>query len=541
MVMESIDLGDRRELIDLIYGPQKGEIDKTPTASSTTLTPRTENEKIKKTKKSRVVCSYTTILLLFILAAAAVILSGFISYWLTRQEYEMKLAALPFAAIPRRNVTKLMREEETYEEEEPSEGPTMEELRLPDTLEPIWLVQHDLRCTCRDMSRCPEGKNFTTDGNILIKLAVKQPTTELYDAKDLSFPVDANKVKILTERFATRSERQVMDDSSLPFNGRISDNLTGLFVSSYMRSDGRSRLAAVTDIQPGSARTLFPCFDEPHFKAPLSLTILHPKGTTATANAMEIAAGQATSDPMWLKTSFDATRPLPTSLTAFTLTDFVKAQTTTDTGAKIRVYSRPEAINSTEFALETSAKVLEFLQRYLAVPPRSAKLDVFALPELAKAEMSGDGLILVREDRLLYDPKLDTIEGKVQVAQTICHEFTKQWFGNVMGKSDLRGLWMNDALAKYMEYICLENLFTGLDKNSYQTVDSVEQALLDDARSLSHPMVLDMESPSGAGLMADEITSDKGAALLRMLKEVIGEDNFQRGIQVTLTQLLHFF
>ncbi|PIO67164.1 peptidase family M1 [Teladorsagia circumcincta] len=545
MVMETVDLGDRRELIDLIYGPQKPDLDKTPTASSTTLTPRTENEKIKKPKKknlgiyiafhsgttqlfinlSRVVCSYTTILLLFILAAAAVLLSGFISYWYTRQEYEMKLAALPFASIPRRNMTKLMREEEiTYEEEEPREGPTMEELRLPDTVEPIW-YNMTLKMYLPGYVELPEGKNFTTDGNIMIKLDVKQPTTEIVlNAKDLSFPMDANKVKILTERLATRGERQVMmDDSSelementtsqkivtsakkvtvspvkrleliesgtkvknivynstlekvsfildgsleagnpvilqLPFNGQISNNLTGLFVSSYMKSDGQSRLAAITDIQPGSARKLFPCFDEPRFKAPLSLTILHPKGTTATANAMEITDGQATSDPMWLKTSFDVTRPLPTSLTAFTLTDFEKAQTTTDTGAK----------------------------RYLAVPPRSAKLgqfmktnlsplqvysekmivvDVFALPELAKAEMSGDGLILVREDRLLYDPKLDTIEGKMQVAQTICYEFTKQWFGNVMGKSDLRDLWMNDAMAKYMDYICLENLFTGLDKD----------------------------------------------------------------------------
>ncbi|PIO64516.1 peptidase family M1, partial [Teladorsagia circumcincta] len=482
MVMETVDLGDRRELIDLIYGPQKPDLDKTPTASSTTLTPRTENEKIKKPKKkSRVVCSYTTILLLFILAAAAVLLSGFISYWYTRQEYEMKLAALPFASVPRKNMTKLMREEEImYEEEEPREGPTMEELRLPDTVEPIW-YNMTLKMYLPGYIALPEGKNFTTDGNIMIKLDVKHPTTEIVlNAKDLTFPMDANKVKILTERLATEMEMEnttsqktatstkkvtvspvkrleliesgtkvknivynstlekvsfILDGSleagnpvilQLPFIGQISNNLTGLFVSSYMKSDGRSRLAAITDIQPGSARKLFPCFDEPRFKAPLSLTILHPKGTTATANAMEITDGQATSDPMWLKTSFDVTRPLPTSMTAFTLTDFEKAQTTTDTGAKIRMYSRPEAINSTEFALETSAKVLEFLQRYLAVPPRSAKLDVFALPELAKAEMSGDGLILVREDRLLYDPKLDTIEGKMQVAQTICHEFTKQ-------------------------------------------------------------------------------------------------------------------
>ncbi|KAK6047502.1 peptidase family M1, partial [Cooperia oncophora] len=189
----------------------------------------------------------------------------------------------------------------------------------------------------------------------------------------------------------------------MPFSGRISDNLTGLFFTSYMRSDGQSRFVALTDVQPGSARELFPCFDEPRFKAPLSLTVLHPKGTVARANEMESSDAQMTYDPLWLRTSFDVTRSLPTSLTGLTLTDFEKAERTTDTGTKIRVYSRPEAINSTEFALETSEKVFEFFQSYLAVPPRCTKLDLFALPHLEKTAMSGDGLILVREDGLLYE------------------------------------------------------------------------------------------------------------------------------------------
>ncbi|KAK5979258.1 hypothetical protein GCK32_016446, partial [Trichostrongylus colubriformis] len=211
----------------------------------------------------------------------------------------------------------------------------------------------------------------------------------------------------------------------------------------------------------------------------------------------------------------------------------------------IRVYSRPEAINSTQLALDTSAKVFEFLQEYFAVPPRSTKLDVFALPELAKRAMYGDGLILVREDRLLFNSKINSNEEKLKIVQTICHKFTKQiqlnykvnknsllqWFGNLMGKSDSRALWLNEAMAKYMEYVCLESVFTGLDKNSYQTAQSMEQALVNDARSLSHPLVFNEEGPSGSNLMEDEITSDKGAALLRMLRAVIGEEKFQRGIQ----------
>ncbi|KAK5974170.1 hypothetical protein GCK32_015126, partial [Trichostrongylus colubriformis] len=260
--------------------------------------------------------------------------------------------------------SRLMKEEEDmYEEEEPSVGPTMEELRLPDSLEPVW-YNMTLKMNLPGYVMLPEGKNFTTDGNIMIKLNVKQPTSEIVlNAKDLNFPTDVNKVKILTERTTTRGARHVMADSSgmenftteenesstspemekptetvmvpvkrlelvevgtkvknivynstlekvslildgsleagssvilqLPFSGLISDNNTGLFFSNYMKSDGQSRFVAVTDIQPSSARQLFPSFDERRFSAPLSLTILHPKGTMTRANAMEIEDAKA--------------------------------------------------------------------------------------------------------------------------------------------------------------------------------------------------------------------------------------------------------
>jgi len=41
-------------------------------------------------------------------------------------------------------------------------------------------------------------------------------------------------------------------------------------------------------MQPTSARKTFPCFDEPSMKAVFHLTLLHPPGTVALANGMEL-------------------------------------------------------------------------------------------------------------------------------------------------------------------------------------------------------------------------------------------------------------
>lgn len=116
------------------------------------------------------------------------------------------------------------------------------------------------------------------------------------------------------------------------------------------------------------------------------------------------------------------------------------------------MFCRPEANNSTDFALATAEKVFDILQGYFAIPPKSDKLgltflnfphtlvvdyvlvlrgpkwfaDIFALPKLEVPAMSSDGLILIREDFLLYDQRLNNIEEKVRIVQVVAHEITKQ-------------------------------------------------------------------------------------------------------------------
>ncbi|KIH54635.1 hypothetical protein ANCDUO_15218 [Ancylostoma duodenale] len=49
------------------------------------------------------------------------------------------------------------------------------------------------------------------------------------------------------------------------------------------------RIAATTQCEPIEARKIVPCFDEPEYKAIWNVTIIHPSGTTAIANAIELS------------------------------------------------------------------------------------------------------------------------------------------------------------------------------------------------------------------------------------------------------------
>src|SRR5205807_2950991 len=65
----------------------------------------------------------------------------------------------------------------------------------------------------------------------------------------------------------------------LKFNGKLNEGLRGL----YLSKSGK-REYAVTQFEGTYARMMFPCFDEPGYKATFDLTVTADKGDTAISN-----------------------------------------------------------------------------------------------------------------------------------------------------------------------------------------------------------------------------------------------------------------
>lgn len=61
------------------------------------------------------------------------------------------------------------------------------------------------------------------------------------------------------------------------------NDYVGFYKSSYETVDERSAYA-VTQFEPTFARSTFPCFDEPKFKAEFEITVLHPYNYTVLSN-----------------------------------------------------------------------------------------------------------------------------------------------------------------------------------------------------------------------------------------------------------------
>lgn len=129
------------------------------------------------------------------------------------------------------------------------------------------------------------------------------------------------------------------------------------------------RFSAITQLQTVGARSVFPCIDEPSYKATFSLSIDHPKGTKATSNMLELETPQqkffespiAIAREDFILTKFEPTPRMSTYLLALFVTDFDYETAVTRNGTLLRVWTSPKRQALRAKSLVKAARTLELL------------------------------------------------------------------------------------------------------------------------------------------------------------------------------------
>ena len=148
--------------------------------------------------------------------------------------------------------------------------------------------------------------------------------------------------------------------------------------------------------------------------------------------------------------------------------------------------------------------------------------------------MENLGCITFREVLLLVDPKRATHPELQNVADVIHHELAHMWFGDLVTMKWWNGIWLNEAFATFMENKCSEAFRP--DWNVWVNFGLSRTAAFDtDSLSSTRPIEFEVVSPHDAEGMFDVLTYEKGAAVLRMLEQYLGETEFRDGIRHYLT------
>ncbi|QXC63249.1 M1 family metallopeptidase [Aquihabitans sp. G128] len=312
------------------------------------------------------------------------------------------------------------------------------------------------------------------------------------------------------------------------FTGVLNDKLVGFYRSTFTDDDGVVRTLATTQFESTHARRAFPCWDEPAFKSTFDITLEVADGLMAISNAAEVADDVIGDGRRRVR--FATTMHMSTYLVAFIVGPLEATETVDVDGVPLRVIAPPGKADLTPFALEVGAFSLRFLADWYDIAYPGDKLDLVAIPDFSFGAMENLGCVTFRETALLLDRERSTQAEQQRIADVIAHEIAHMWFGDLVTMGWWNGIWLNEAFATFMEMLTTDAYRPewarwtdfGLARSAAFDTDS-----LSTTRAIEYEVLTAADSEG----MFDVLTYEKGASVVRMLQQYLGDDRFQAGIR----------
>jgi len=315
---------------------------------------------------------------------------------------------------------------------------------------------------------------------------------------------------------------------SIRYHGRISQQPAGLFALDYKTAAGQGR-ALFTMFENADARRFVPCWDEPARKAVFELSATVPADQMALSN-MPVAASEPLPDGL-KRVHFAATPRMSSYLLFFGSGDFERVHRDVE-GVDIGVVVKRGDTASAEFALDSAAGILPYYNRYFGAPYPLPKLDLIAGPGASAffGAMENWGAVFGFEDEMLLDPRISTETNRQRVYIVVAHEMAHQWFGDLVTMDWWDDVWLNEGFASWMETKVTDVIHPEWHMWLQNMADR-EDAMQQDARDGTHPIIAPIRDVLEAGNAFDDITYYKGEQVIRTLESYLGADVFRAGVR----------
>jgi aminopeptidase N/puromycin-sensitive aminopeptidase len=231
---------------------------------------------------------------------------------------------------------------------------------------------------------------------------------------------------------------------------------------------------------------------------------------------------------------FATTPRMSTYLVAWLVGDFKCSKGKAD-GVAIRACSTPDKVKLTRFALDSAKETLRDYNNYFGIKYPLAKLDLVAVPDFEAGAMENYGCITFRETDLLVDNRDGDLNAKKEVAETVAHEMAHLWFGDLVTPAWWDNLWLNEGFATWMETKEAARLHPkwGFERDAAAEMD---RTMNSDAGRTTRPIRARVETPAEIEESFDEIAYGKAGAVIAMVENWIGEENFRKGVQAYLAE-----
>ena len=267
----------------------------------------------------------------------------------------------------------------------------------------------------------------------------------------------------------------------------------------------------------------FPCYDSPNDKATSQVIVTAGAAYTVISNGelIDVADHPAEGTRTW---HWRMDRPFSSYLISIVVGEYVAIR---DQAGQTPVvsYVYPGEEGNGRLSFRKTASMVDFFAKQLDTPypyPKYAETVVRdfggAMENLSAATFTDDA---VHDRRADQDAPVEGDGGQA-------HELSHQWFGDLLTCRDWSEIWLNESFAQFMQAIWTEH-DKGRDEYLYEMMRNQREYYGVWARGHRRPIVTKRYDQSGD--LFDGYAYQRGAAVLNMLRFVLGDELFWRGIR----------
>ncbi|KAJ9094221.1 hypothetical protein QFC21_006047 [Naganishia friedmannii] len=325
----------------------------------------------------------------------------------------------------------------------------------------------------------------------------------------------------------------------------------GYYLSNYGSPvDGKYQQYAVTQLECASARSVYPCWDEPSRKATFAFSMVTKSGLKCLSCMPETTSPRALQSSLAVDfveegfqvVHFETTPPMSTYVTALASGPFECLRTSivsnlTGKTIPLASWATEKDYKHTAFALGVMKRSLAYFEDLLQIPYPLLKLDLLAVPKFVMGAQENFGLITASCLSTLTPPDTNDTQFDL-VAGMVCHEVSHMWFGNLVTPSWWDDLFLKEGFASWLGQLeCASDLFPDQKLKQAYVSDEIMLALDVDATRNTHP-ILDENAQTLSELEGtwDDICYSKGSAVAAMIAAHVGRRDFIRGIRKFLRE-----
>lgn len=269
---------------------------------------------------------------------------------------------------------------------------------------------------------------------------------------------------------------------------------------------------------PNNARHWLPTVDHPYDKATSEFIVTAPAHYQVISNGLLLE--ESLLDKQNKRTHWKQSVPVSCWLFVLGIAEFAVQYVDNFQGKSIQswVFPKDREAGFLDFASPTK-QVLQFYSDYVGP---------YQYEKLANVETQSVGGGMETSSAIFYDEKLVDGTQSVRLRNVVIHEIAHQWFGNAVTESTWDDAWLSEGFATFFTLLFIENAYG--HQEFFDGIKQARKSVYDMSKKDSTFSIISNRSAEN-GPVTSGFTYQKGAWVLHMLREMIGHDNFRKGIQ----------